>query len=151
MARVLSTNNGERDLLAAFPRTSQVFWRSGAMPTSFAIMPAPTASSGFAMTAASGYPAVAGAFKAYLQWKEEGVNLGLPDVRVVNVTGNPAICKATRGVGENSNVITIRLNPTLSVPGWNTLTATPSQEPPLEPPVMDWLFTNNDFTGELFA
>lgn len=66
----------------------------------------------FAITPASGYPAVAGDFPLYLQWQEEGVDLGLPDVRVVNVTGDPAIIKATRGVGENSNVITIRLAPT---------------------------------------
>jgi hypothetical protein len=52
-------------------------------------------------------PAPADAFPLYLQWRAAGVDLGEPNVRVVDFIGTNI--EATRGVGENYNVITVRL------------------------------------------
>jgi hypothetical protein len=43
----------------------------------------------------------------FLQWQDEGVNLGDTNVRVVNFTANPTTFRVTRGTGERSNVITV--------------------------------------------
>lgn len=47
-------------------------------------------------------------FPGFVQWQDEGVDLGAPNVRVINFTGDPALYQVTRGTGENSNVITVR-------------------------------------------
>ena len=47
-------------------------------------------------------------FPRSVQWQNEGVNLGAPNVRVVNIVADPAVYQVTRGTGEHSNVITIR-------------------------------------------
>lgn len=120
--------------------TSDVFWRSGALPTSFATAPTPTTSTGFAVTPAAAMT-VQGLPGDWLQVQDEGVNLGDPNVTVIDFVGDPAVILATRGVGENSHVITVALVPPVSlVPGWDT--ATESQ-------AGMWTFTNSDFTGEL--
>jgi hypothetical protein len=43
----------------------------------------------------------------FLQWQDEGVNLGDTAAHVVNFVADPNFWIATRGVGEHSNVITI--------------------------------------------
>lgn len=62
----------------------------------------------FGITPVTGYPqANATEFEKYLQFQNAGVNLGDRGVRVLNIVGDPAVIQATRGVGENSNVITV--------------------------------------------
>lgn len=116
--------------------TSQVVWRTGALPTSFATFPVPTPASGFTVTPSS----VTEVHMPgdWIQFQDDGVNLGDTGVIVVDFVGDPAVILATRGVGENSNVITIRLNPPPVVaPGWNTANENGA-----------WTFTNSDFTAE---
>lgn len=117
--------------------TSDVFWRSGAIPTSFATAPTPTTTTGFAVTPAAAMT-VQGLPGDWLQFRDEGIDLGDPNVTVVDFVGDPAVILATRGVGENSHVITVALVPPVSlVPGWNTTNESGV-----------WTFTNSDFTGQ---
>lgn len=59
----------------------------------------------FGITPASGWPPpVADDFPNFIQFQEDGVNLGGPDADTVNFTGSVS---ATRGEGENSNIITV--------------------------------------------
>lgn len=48
-------------------------------------------------------PPAAQEFPDFIQFQEDGVNLGGPDADTLNFVG----LKATRGVGENSNVVTV--------------------------------------------
>lgn len=60
---------------------------------------------GFGMTPATGWPVPTdGDFPTFIQFQEDGVNLGGPDADTVNFTGNVSV---TRGEGENANVITV--------------------------------------------
>lgn len=59
----------------------------------------------FAMTAVVTPPPAATAFPKFMQWQYEAENLGDRGVRIVNFVGSGI--KATRGVGERSNVITV--------------------------------------------
>ncbi len=60
---------------------------------------------GFAMTPASGYPPpTPDEFPNYIQFQSDGTNLGLPDADVVDFV-YPLV--ATRGTGENENVVTV--------------------------------------------
>jgi hypothetical protein len=54
------------------------------------------------------FPVLSGVFNEFIQWRAQGVNLGDRKVWVVDIVGDPAVVQATRGVGENSHVITIR-------------------------------------------
>jgi hypothetical protein len=47
----------------------------------------------------------------FLQWQDEGSNLGDNAARVVNFVANPLAWQATRGVGEHANVITLKKIP----------------------------------------
>lgn len=61
----------------------------------------------FAMTPASGWPPEQPSdFPNYLQWQSGGVNLGGPDADTINIVG----ATATRGEGENANVVTIAID-----------------------------------------
>lgn len=61
----------------------------------------------FGMTPVGGFPpASADDFPNYIQFQEDGVNLGGPDADTVNFTGNVS---ATRGEGENANIITVEI------------------------------------------
>lgn len=51
-------------------------------------------------------PAGQAAFPLYMQWRYAGTNLGDAGVIVIDFTG-PGL-KATRGIGENSHIITVR-------------------------------------------
>lgn len=68
-------------------------------------------------------PPAAQEFPTFLQWQADGTDLGLSDADTVNVTGG---LFATRGTGENSNVIT------LSGEG------TPPTDPPAPPAPIQW-------------
>lgn len=59
----------------------------------------------FAITAAGGFPPpTAEEFPNFIQWQNQGTDLGLPDVDTINVSTN---LTATRGTGENANTVTI--------------------------------------------
>jgi len=49
-------------------------------------------------------PPQADEFPNFIQWQEDGVNLGGPDADTINCSSG---ITATRGVGENSNVVTL--------------------------------------------
>lgn len=75
----------------------------------------------FGITPASGFPPQASdEFPNYLQWRQDGVNLGAPNIDTVDLVGDVS---ATRGTGENANVLTIAVasNPS----GGGVSTATP--------------------------
>ena len=73
----------------------------------FLIGPAPAVTSEFAISALTGFAPVPDDFPGYMQFKCNSVALGADDVRIVDFVG-PAQC-ATRGTGENSHVITVRI------------------------------------------
>jgi hypothetical protein len=50
-----------------------------------------------------------GELAQFLQFQSEGDDLGLPNVTIVNFTGEGIV--ATRGTGENANVITVTITP----------------------------------------
>jgi hypothetical protein len=54
-------------------------------------------------------PAAATSFPKLLQFQDDGIALGDRGVRVVNIVADPLVVQATRGVGENSNVVTISM------------------------------------------
>jgi len=59
----------------------------------------------FSITPASGFPPQASdEFPNYIQFQNQGTDLGLPNVDTVNFSRNLA---ATRGTGENANVVTV--------------------------------------------
>lgn len=66
----------------------------------------------FALTPATFPPAAADQFPLGPSFADEGVDLG-DGVRTLNIVGDPSTVSVTRGVGENSHIITIEL---LSVP-----------------------------------
>jgi len=79
--------------------------------------PAPDYSSGYGIVPIAGWPAAEmPAFPLYLQWQDEGVDLGDRGVRVVNFVTDPTVWLVTRGVGEQSNVITIGAAPVPPIP-----------------------------------
>jgi hypothetical protein len=60
---------------------------------------------GFGMTPATNWPVpTPDDFPTFIQFQEDGVNLGGPDADTVNFTGNVSV---TRGEGESANVITV--------------------------------------------
>ena len=60
----------------------------------------------FAITAVGGFPPpTAEEFPQFLQWQDNGTDLGLPNVDTVNIVGDSA--SATRGTGANANTVTI--------------------------------------------
>lgn len=63
----------------------------------------------FSITPATGFPPPeAQEFPNYIQFRSEGANLGGPDADVVNFVG--AGVTATRGEGENANVVTVEID-----------------------------------------
>lgn len=61
----------------------------------------------FSLTPVSGFPPqTPDEFPNFIQFQEDGLNLGLPDADTLNVTGNASL---TRGTGENSNVVTLNV------------------------------------------
>ena len=68
--------------------------------------PAPDYSTEYAIVPVARLPEPAAAFPLYLQWQDEGVDLGDRNVRVVNIVTSPAF-SVSRGTGEKANVITI--------------------------------------------
>jgi hypothetical protein len=120
---------------------STVWTRAALFPPSFSLIPGPTPLPplGFAPVAAPAI-SVQGLPGDWLQVRDEGVNLGNANVAVIDFRGDPAVILVTRGVGENSHVVTVRMNPSApppSVPGWNTTNESGA-----------WTFTNLDFTAE---
>ena len=93
----------------------------GNAPLTFVLGPGAAAGEGFALVSDSadttgfvlGAHAVAAvntAFNEFVQWQSGGVNLGAPDVRTLNfVDPLGFLLEVTRGVGEHSNVVTVRL------------------------------------------
>jgi len=71
--------------------------------------PAPDYSTEYAIVPVARLPEPAAAFPLYLQWQDEGVDLGDRNVRVVNIVTSPAF-SVSRGTGEKANVITIALS-----------------------------------------
>lgn len=60
---------------------------------------------GFGITPATGFPPQASdEFPNYIQFQNQGTDLGLPNVDTVNFGRN---LTATRGTGENANVVTV--------------------------------------------
>lgn len=49
------------------------------------------------------------AFNEFIQWRFGGVDLGAPTVQIIDLVGPPDVLEATRGVGENAHVLTIRV------------------------------------------
>lgn len=68
---------------------------------------------GFALVAAV-VAAINENLNEFVQWQLAGANLGAPDVRVVNFLDPDGVLQVTRGVGDHSNVVTVRLNRTFS-------------------------------------
>ena len=66
-------------------------------------------------------------FPLGIQWQDEGVDAGEPNVRIVNIITDPLVYTASRGTGEKSNVITIGPPPPPSV-------SFPPVPPPPPPP-----------------
>lgn len=63
----------------------------------------------FGMTPVGGFPPTnADDFPNYIQFQENGTNLGGPDVDTVDFTGNVI---ATRGEGENAGTVTVSIGP----------------------------------------
>lgn len=62
-------------------------------------------------------------FPKFIQFRASGSNLGDQGVQVVDIVGDPTRVQVTRGVGENSHVITMRLleppAPSAPVVGWH--------------------------------
>ena len=58
----------------------------------------------FGVTPVVPEPVVPAAEPTFVQWQSQGVNLGVPDIQIVNFVSP---LKATRGVGENRNVLTV--------------------------------------------
>jgi hypothetical protein len=68
----------------------------------------------FSINPTSGFPPAASSnFPNYLQWQQNGVNLGAPTVDTVDLVNG---ITATRGTGENANVLTVSANQGLT---WN--------------------------------
>jgi hypothetical protein len=60
---------------------------------------------GFGMYPGTGWPVpTPDDFPDFIQFQEDGVNLGGPDADTLNFTGNVSV---TRGEGENANVVTV--------------------------------------------
>jgi hypothetical protein len=63
----------------------------------------------FALTPLTTFPKAAQVgFPKFIQLQSAGIALGDRGARVVNIVGNPAEVQATRGIGENKHVVTIR-------------------------------------------
>lgn len=72
----------------------------------------------FALTPADA-PTVQGLPGNWLQFRKDGANRGNANVAVLDIVGDPAVLRATRGVGENSHVVTIeRIVAEAPVIGW---------------------------------
>ena len=77
-------------------------------------------------------PAPRTRFPLGIQWQDEGVNAGEPNVRVVNIITDPLVYTASRGAGEKSNVITI--GPPPPRPPVSFPPPAPPPPPPAPPP-----------------
>lgn len=63
----------------------------------------------FSVTPAQGFaPPTDEGFPQFIQWQDEGTNLGGPDADTVNFTGTGVT--VTRGTGENENKITVDID-----------------------------------------
>lgn len=62
----------------------------------------------FALTPIGTPLAVQGLPGNWLQVKKAGVAVGNANVEVIDIVGDPTLIRATRGVGENAHVVTIR-------------------------------------------
>lgn len=69
----------------------------------------------FAVTPVPASTAVGTAVPGFIQWQDAGVNVGTPAVVTINIE-SPLI--ATRGVGEQRNVLTISVNMCIGGPTW---------------------------------
>lgn len=72
----------------------------------------------FAITPADG-PVTQGLPGNWLQVKKDGSSVGNANVAVIDIVGDPAEIVASRGVGENAHVITIRRLGAAQAIGWN--------------------------------
>jgi hypothetical protein len=71
---------------------------------------------GFGMYPGTGWPVpTPDDFPNFIQFQEDGVNLGGPDADTVNFTGNVS---ATRGEGENANVVTAAVAREMAAFAW---------------------------------
>lgn len=94
--------------------------------------------SAFSVTPVSNIPPPnAEEFPNFIQFQQDGENLGGPDADTLNFVG----LKATRGVGENSNVVTV----TAASPGLLTLASNP--DPPFAIMTFDNVPANNIWSG----
>jgi hypothetical protein len=122
---------------------STVWTRAPLFPPSFSVIPGPIPADSldFSPVAAPAI-SVQGLPGDWLQVQDEGLNLGNANVAVIDFRGDPAVILATRGVGENSHVVTVRIAnvtpPPQVVPGWDTTNESGT-----------WTFTDNDFTATL--
>ena len=73
----------------------------------------------FAVTPVPASTAVGTAVPGFIQWQDAGVNVGTPAVVTINIE-SPLI--ATRGVGEQRNVLTISVNMCIGGPSWTLQT-----------------------------
>jgi len=63
----------------------------------------------FAITPLSTFPkGPVAEFLAFIEWRDDGVVLGDRAARVVDFVADPTLVSVTRGVGENSHIITVR-------------------------------------------
>lgn len=81
----------------------------------YAITPATPTTYAFDVTP-SPAPATQGFPGDWLQVRDEGVDVGDANVEVIDFTGDPEFVTVTRGVGENSHVVTVRLALTSCAP-----------------------------------
>lgn len=88
---------------------SFTFGAGTAAPGQFAVAGGTPGSPGFAL-AAHVASAINSAFNEFVQWQSGGTNLGAPDVRTLNFVDPTGVLTVTRGVGDHSNVITVKLN-----------------------------------------
>lgn len=81
----------------------------------FTVIPATPETTDFVVAPADSPVVVQGLPGDWLQIQEEGADVGDANVAVVDFVGDPSKVLATRGVGENSHIITVRMAPTAPV------------------------------------
>ena len=101
----------------------------------------------FAVTPVPASTAVGTAVPGFIQWQDAGVNVGTPAVVTINIE-SPLI--ATRGVGEQRNVLTISVNMCIGGPTW-TLQTTGLPASALSPYPVTWAPSGARWTGSAWC
>lgn len=81
----------------------------------FAITAATPAAPGFSV-AGDDTAAPQPGFNQFIQWRADGVDVGDRQVRVIDLIDTEGLITATRGVGDNAHIVTIRANAPPAVP-----------------------------------